>query len=283
MNKKLLITIGIIIGLTIIVGGFWYFNDKNNNQKQIVKNQNQQNDIRKYDLTSEDSKEIVQNFKNIFSESLENKDIEINKEVCFQWIREDGINFGPSNSWGVSTAYPNLDLIKKNTKQSENLLLKNGFKKNKLNQEEFKYILGEREGFERNETKCNLTWGELTLNDDPRKYYFEFSCTKMDSESEVDFKNLLIALREYLPPEGYTKIADVRDFCITKKDNNFSKGSVGTISAPTWYAKKDDNKWTVTLITQDHPLCKSVTNFPIDYYMGKCLSDNNGGIEVINE
>lgn len=290
MKKREIIISTIAIIFVILIGaGFWVWENKKEGPAQWINqtddSQEEKQVLKENIELSSDLNEIIQRLKEKFFDSSENIDTQIRKEICFRWTREDGKNFGPIGSQSVSAIRSDINSIQRDKKQIIDLLAKNGFRRNEKNNEDIKDIWnipGERNGFEKDDIKCNIEWSELTPDkNNPRKNRFEVSCARINSEAEIDFKNFYSALKDYMPPKGYTKITNVENFCVIKKDKNFAMGMVGEISAPNWYAKKENGKWIVTMITQDYPLCERIEGFSEDYYGGKCFyTDENGTLKM---
>ena len=88
MNKKTLITIGIILGLVIIAGGFWYVKEKNNEQRAMRNENNEQEKI-----------EVIEN-ENNKTESNQNKNKNIATEEANSEVKDDKkINGGIYDGW----------------------------------------------------------------------------------------------------------------------------------------------------------------------------------------
>ncbi len=288
MNKKIPVIAIVLVVLLAIGAGILMW--KNNKMKEIAgkEKQVQQNKeaiIDKNLKLALEPKDIIQQFKSIFFDSPENTGTQVRENPCFSWIEENNIDFGPIGGWMISSGRPNKDSVQKDIALMTELFLQNGFVKNDRNyknSEDIDRMPGEKIGFEKENLKCAISWSENAIPDnDPRKEIFAVSCIKTSHESEKDFNDIYPAFKEYDPPAGYSKLDNITRFCISKKGDDFAMGMVGQTSAPSWYAKKENGKWIITMITQDYPLCDRVKNFPTEYYEKKCFyNDKNGKLQL---
>lgn len=213
--------------------------------------------------------------------ALFNYDNDINPTIddsCSPWKMANGIEFGPAGSRVATTIRSELLSVKKDEQLLINFLKRNQFEKSEDNSGsdyDKTEVFGEKSAYERGDLKCVISWDEVSVDQNSlEKIYFSFECSLMDKKAMEDFDDIFPAFENYQPPAGYTKGDEPKRFCIRKKNNDFATGMKGGISAPNWYAKKVNGKWTMQLITQDDPLCERVDGFPVDYYGGQCSHEN---------